>query len=251
MEKDLISIITPMYNASKYVAQTLESVLKQTYQNWEMIIVNDGSKDNSADIVSKYTEKDSRIHLINQLNGGSAAARNNALRHARGRYISFLDSDDLWESDFLEKQIRFIKEKNATIVFASYKRIDENNNEFLRPFIVPDKVNYKSLLKTCSISCLTAMYDKEKTGEVFFNEALRSLRDDLAFWLSILKRIDYAYGNKDVLASYRVFITSTSGNKKKIIKPQFNIYRNIEKLNFVTSVYYLVCWAINGIKKYR
>ena len=247
---DLVSIIMPSYNTAQYITETIQSVIDQTYHNWELIIVDDCSTDNTDIVVGKI--KDPRIRYIkNEKNSGAAVSRNRALREANGRWVAFLDSDDLWESDFLEKQIRFIKEKNATIVFASYKRIDENNNEFLRPFIVPDKVNYKSLLKTCSISCLTAMYDKEKTGEVFFNEALRSLRDDLAFWLSILKRIDYAYGNKDVLASYRVFITSTSGNKKKMIKPQFNIYRNIEKLNFVTSVYYLVCWAINGIKKYR
>jgi len=247
----LISIVTPMYNGEKFVSQTIESVLAQTYRNWEMVIVDDGSKDNSAAIVANYAEKDSRIRLIQQSNSGSAAARNHALREANGRYICFLDADDLWDSQFLEKQFDFLQQQDAALVYCSYRRIDVNGQEILKPFIVPPKVNYKGLLKTCSISCLTAMFDKTKIGEIYFNESLKSMRDDFVFWLTILKRIDNAYGNPDVLASYRVFTASTTGNKKKVMKPQFMVYYHVEKLGLLRSVYYFVHWAINGFFKYK
>lgn len=251
MENNLVSIVTPMYNGERFVSQTIESVLSQTYQDWEMLIVDDGSKDNSAAIVEGYARKDSRVKLIRQSNGGSASARNHALREARGRYVCFLDADDLWDSTFLEKQLNFLRQKDAGIVYASYRRINERGEEILRPFIVPGRVNYKGLLKTCSISCLTALFDREKTGENFFNESLRSMRDDFVFWLALLKKVDYAYGNPEILASYRVFSTSTTGNKKKVMKPQFMVYYKVEKLGLAKSVYYFIHWAINGFLKYR
>ena len=216
MKQNLVSIITPMYNAEKYVAQTIESVLAQTYSDWEMIIVNDGSKDNCAEIVKEYTQKDKRIKLINQPNSGSASARNNALRNAVGQYICFLDADDLWDNNFLEKQINFLKEKNAVLVFSSYRRIDEKGEKKLDPFIVP-----------------------------------KTLRDDFVFWLQALKKVKKAYGNTKILASYRVFASSTTGNKKKVIRPQFMVYYKVEKLGLIKSLYYLGCWAINGFLKYR
>lgn len=251
MSMKLISIITPVFNGSKYITQTIESVINQTYPNWEMVIVNDGSNDNTEEIVQNFSGKESRIRLINQSNGGSASARNNALRNAKGRYISFLDADDIWDNTFLEKQIKFIQKTDAPIVFSSYRRIDENGNIILKDFIVPTKVGYHDLLKTCSISCLTSLFDKDKIGDVYFNEKLKSLRDDFAFWLSILKKGIYAYGNTEVLASYRVFNSSTTGNKWKVIKPHFNIYRKVEKLSLIKSVYYTVHWAQNGLKKYK
>lgn len=251
MKENLISIVTPMYNGEKYVEETINSVLKQTYPNWEMIIVDDGSKDNGPAIVEKFAQADNRIKLIRQKNAGSSAARNNGLKNIQGRYVSFLDSDDFWEPNFLEEQLNFIKEKKSPIVFASYKRINAEGKEILRPFIVPEKVNYKGLLKSCSISCLTAMFDREKTGNVFFNEAMGSLRDDFVFWLSILKQGGYAYGNRNVLASYRVFASSTTGNKKKVMKPQFMVYYKVEKLGLIKSIYYFINWAINGFFKYK
>mgnify|MGYP000351711037 CR=1 FL=1 len=247
----LVSIVTPMYNGEKYVEQTIISVISQTYKNWEMIIVDDGSKDNGPAIVEKYICADNRIKLLRQSNAGSSAARNNGLRCAQGRFVCFLDSDDFWEPNFLEEQLNFIKERNAVIVFASYKRINADGEEILSPFIVPDKVDYWGLLKTCSISCLTAMYDRKKTGDVYFNEAMGSMRDDFVFWLSILKKGGYAYGNKAVLASYRSFSSSTTGNKKKVMKPQFMVYYKVEKLGIIRSIYYFMHWAINGYFKYK
>ena len=251
MQENLISIITPMYNGEKYVSQTIETVLSQSFPHWEMLIVDDGSRDASPKIVSAYAQRDNRVRLIQQPNGGSASARNNALRQAKGRYICFLDADDLWDSNFLEEQLNFLKNHQAALVFSSFRRINAQGDPILKPFIVPTRVNYTDLLKTCSISCLTALFVRAKVGEVYFREELRSMRDDFVFWLSILKHIDYAYGNPTILASYRVFASSTTGNKRKAIKPQFNVYYKVEKLGLIRSLYYLAHWAINGYLKYH
>ena len=249
--ENLVSIIMPLYNGEKFIKITLESVLKQTYKNWELLITNDGSKDNSPKIVEEYIKNDKRIKLFNQINKGSAAARNNSLKEAKGKYIVFLDSDDIWEDNFLEEQIKFLKEKNISLVFSSYRRINEDGKEILDPFIVPEKVSYKYLLKTCSLTCLTSIYDREKTGIIFFNEELKSLRDDYVMWLTMLKKIDFAYGNKKILASYRIFSNSTTGKKFKVLKPQFLVYYKIEKLGLIRSLYYFINWIFISLNKYK
>lgn len=199
-----VSIITPCYNASRFISQTIDSVLSKTFTDWEMIIVDDGSKDDSSDIVEKYVKKDSRIRLIQQPNGGSANARNHGIREATGRYIALLDADDLWLPQFLEKQIEFMKEKKAICVYSSYKRIDENSNEILKPLICRSFVNYKKMQITNFIGCLTGLYDSSKYGKKYLDEKLKSIRDDYAYWLEIVKLENAAYGNPEVLACYRV-----------------------------------------------
>ncbi|MDE6295829.1 MAG: glycosyltransferase [Muribaculaceae bacterium] len=254
MKNDLVSIITPMYKGAAFVGETIESVLAQKYTNWEMIIVDDCSPDKGAgiDVVNKYTE-DPRIKLIASMeNRGSSGARNIALKEAKGRYIAFLDSDDIWHPDFLEKQMQFMKENDAPLVFSSYRRIDENTKEeILTPFIVPESVTYKSLLKTCPIFPSTAIYDTTKTPKIYFNEALGSLRDDYVYWLTMLKSIEKGYGNKDILVDYRLRKSSVTGNKKKVIKPQWKVLHDVEKLGTIKSSYYLICWAIISYFKYR
>jgi teichuronic acid biosynthesis glycosyltransferase TuaG len=251
MEKGLVSIITPMYNGERFIAQTIESVINQTYLNWEMIIIDDGSKDKGADIVKKYIVKDSRIQLLSQTNGGSGAARNNGIREAKGQYISLLDADDTWMPTFLEKQLKLMKEKNALLVYSSHTRIDENSNEILRPFVVPKKVTYTDLLKTCSISCLTGLYDTERFGRVYLREDMKSLRDDYVYWLEIIKKVKIAYGNTEILANYRILGSSASRKKKKVIIPHFKVLYNIEKLGLVRSLYYLGNWAFISYFKYK
>lgn len=251
MIDNLVSIITPLYNGERFISQTIESVLKQTYPHWEMIIINDGSKDNSEGIVKRYCAQDDRITLLSQPNGGSAAARNNGIRHANGRYIALLDADDLWEPFFLESQLALIKAHNATLVYGSHKRIDENNKECLSPFIVPEHITYKDLLKTCSISCLTGLYDSKLYGKIYLNEEFRSLRDDHIYWLDILKKCGEAWGNKEIIASYRLLGTSVTHNKFKVIIPQFKVYYKCEKLGLFKSIYYLVNWAFYGFLKYK
>lgn len=254
MIQNLVSIITPMYKGADFIGEAIRSVQAQTYPNWEMIIVDDCSPDDGAGIaeVKKYAEKDKRIKLIaSPVNKGSSGARNIALHEAQGRYITFLDSDDIWSPAFLESQLNFMKEKNAVIVTASYHRINEQGIQVLQPFIVPEKVNYWDILKSNPISCLTTIYDRKVVGKRYFKEELKSLRDDYAFWLEILRnKVDYAYGNPGILASYRLVSTSVTRNRKKLIKPQFLIYYKVENLGLLRSIYYFMSWAIRSVLKY-
>ena len=252
MQNRLVSIITPVYNGARFMRYTIDSVLAQTYQDWEMWIVDDGSKDSSADIARSYACQDERIHVLQQANAGSAAARNNGIRHAQGRYIVLLDSDDVWEPSFLEDQLRFMQETpGALLICSAHKRIDENGNECNTPFCPPRVIRRKDLLKTCSISCLTGLYDTSAFGKFYFKEEFRNLRDDHVYWLDILKKVEVAYGNPQVIASYRMSQFALTHNKWKMIKPQFKVYRKYEHLGWFTSCYYLFCWAVNGIKKYH
>lgn len=254
MQSDLISIITPMYNGARFVAQTIESVLAQTYTDWEMIIVDDCSPDGGAGIaeVKKYADKDKRIRLIaSPVNKGSSGARNIALKAAQGRFITFLDSDDILEPNYIKSQLRYMKEKGAAIVTASYYRVNEAGKEVLRPFLVPDKVNYRDILKSNPISCLTTLYDRTLVGDHYFREDLGSIRDDYAFWLEILReKVDYVYGNPEILASYRLVSTSITRNKRRLIKPQFMIYYKVERLGLLKSVWYFTNWMVRSILKY-
>ncbi|GFZ42104.1 glycosyltransferase family 2 protein [Bacteroides nordii] len=253
MKNELVSIITPMYKGAAFVGQTIESVLKQTYGKWEMIIVDDCSPDGGAGINEVKKFKDERIILIeNKVNSGSSGARNTAIHAAKGEFIAFLDSDDLWHPQFLEKQLAFMNVKNAAIVFSSYRRIEElTGEEILSPFVVPGKVNYHSILRTCPIFPSTAMYDVGKVGKFFFNEKMGSLRDDYVYWLAMLKKIDYAYGNKEVLVDYRLRKSSVTGNKKKVIVPHWKVLHEVEGLPWPKAIYYLACWAFISYFKYR
>lgn len=247
----LVSVITPLYNAERFVGQTIESVLAQTYPHWEMIVVNDGSKDHGADVVRRYAAQDSRIRLLEQPNGGCASARNHGLREAQGRYYCFLDADDYWDPTFLEEQLAFMQEKNAAIVTCSVRRVDEEGKEVLRPQIVPDRMDYYDILKSCNLPCLATVIDAGRLHDIRFREELHNLRDDYALWLSLMKQTDYAYGNRKVLANYRLSANQVTGNKRKVIIPQFLVNYRVEKLGFCRSLYYLGHWAWNGYKKYR
>jgi teichuronic acid biosynthesis glycosyltransferase TuaG len=251
MEKGLVSIITPMYNGEKFVKHTIDSVQKQSYGNWEMFVIDDGSVDAGPEIVRAYAAKDSRIKLLSQKNAGSAAARNNGIRHANGQYIALLDADDTWNENFLEKQLDLMRAKNALLVYSSHTRIDANSNEILKPFIVPEKVSYKDLLRNCYISCLTGLYDTSVYGKVYLHEDMKSLRDDYVYWLEIMKKVKVAYGNKEVLANYRILDSSASRKKQKVIIPQFKVLYEVEKIGLLKSLYYLSSWAVISYFKYR
>ena len=250
MKNGLVSIITPCYNGAKYISQTIDSVLAQTYTDWEMIIVDDGSKDNSAEIVRGYMETEPRIIFLQQPNAGSAAARNNGIRSASGQYIALLDADDLWEPEFLTEQIRFMQEKNAVCVYSSYKCIDENSQEILNPVICKPEITTKDMMVTNYIGCLSGLYDASRHGKIYLREELKSIRDDYAYWLDIVKLEDKAYGNQKLLAKYRVLANSTTGNKKKLIKKQYQFYRDYLHLSVVKSTTNLIRWGLMGLKKY-
>ena len=248
MIKELVSIITPSYNSSKFIEETIASVQAQTYSHWEMLITDDGSTDNSFEIIKKICKKDSRIKLFSIKNAGPAVARNNSIKHAKGKYIAFIDSDDLWMSEFLSTSIKFIT-KSEGFIFSSYKRCNETTlKEQYKDFIVPENVTYMDILKTNSISCLTAFIDIEKLGKEFMPEVL--YRQDMGLWLKYLKKINYAKGIKETLAIYRIRDNSHSRNKKKLLKPQWYFYRHVENLSLVTSVYLMIVWGYRGFKKY-
>ena len=249
MEKEpLVSIITPLYNSEKFITETIESVLAQTYTNWEMIIVNDCSKDNGASIVEKYVEKDKRIRLFNnERNMGVSFTRNKAIDLAQGKYIAFLDSDDLWYKDKLTKQIGMMEKSHYVLSYTGYNKINEDGSK--RGVIsVPEKLNYKELLKNNLISCDTGVYNKEFFKDNKFINF--GMSEDYIFWLKMLKKVEYAYGIKEVLASYRIAENSRSSNKIRAVKFNWKIYREVEKLNLIESVYYFVIYLTRGIRRY-
>ncbi len=258
-EKTIVSIITPMWKGAAFIGATIESVLSQDYTNWEMIIVDDYSPDNGAGatVVQKYADKDSRIKLVcATVNRGSSGARNQAMKIAQGRYFAFLDSDDIWHPTYLSTMMRHIeenKDNSIAIFFASYRRMNSNcDAELLSPYIFEGKRTYKQLLRHCPIFPSATIVDTEKLPrKIMFNEALKALRDDYAYWLEIMKNDLSAFGYSDILVDYRMRDDSITANKIKMLRPQWNIYRKVLKLNIMLSTYYLLCWGINGLKKYK
>lgn len=242
MNNNLVSIITPSYKSEKFIAQTIESVLAQTYQNWEIIIVDDVSPDNSNDTIEKYCKNDNRIKLIKlERNSGPAVARNKAIEESKGRYIAFLDADDLWKPEKLEKQIKFMEEKDCVLSYSAYETMTEEGvlkNKYINP---PLKIAYKDLLKSNYIGCLTAIYDTEKVGKIYM--PLINKRQDYGLWLKILKNTDFAYGLDEPLATYRIMSNSVSSNKYKLLKYNYLLFREHEKFSSIKSFYYLI-WNI-------
>lgn len=258
MIEGLVSIITPMYKGAGLVGATIDSVLNQTYKNWEMIIVDDCSPDGGAGIaaVTPYAEKDERVKLIcSKVNKGSSGARNEAMRNAKGRYLAFLDSDDIWFPAYLETMMRHIeenKDENIAIYFCSYRRMNSTcSEEMLPPYIFEGKRNYKQLLNHCPIFPSAAIVDLKKLkNPVFFREELRALRDDYVYWLDIMKDGLCALGYKDILVDYRMRDDSMTASKRKMIKPQYKIYHDVLGLSVFKSLWYSFRWGLNGIKKY-
>lgn len=253
MNKDkeipLVSVITPTYNAETYIGQTIESVKNQKYCNWEMIIVDDCSKDNTVEIIKREAEEDKRIRLIQlSKNSGAAVARNTAIQNAKGKYIAFLDSDDLWYPDKLEKQVAFMQEKDIAFSFTSYRIINEDGTETDKIIQVPKEIDYKGLLKNTIIGCLTVMLDVSKLGLVQMPN-MRT-RQDTATWLSILRKGYKAYGIQEPLAKYRKVSGSISSNKFKMARQTWRMYRDFEKLNIFYASWCFINYAWNALKKH-
>ena len=246
MEK-LVSIITPCYNSEKYLKATFNSIQNQTYQNWEWIIVDDCSTDDSIELIKSFGED--RIKLLaNEVNSGASLSRNKALKSANGIYITFIDSDDLWESTFLEDSINFLISNNEVLVYSSYKRVDENLNHLLDDFQAIDKVDYNRILYNCPIPMLTSVYDSSVIGKIYFPNV--DLREDHAMWIEVLKRTKYARAINKSLGIYRIRDNSVSRNKYKIAIKQFGLYYNYMNFNIFKSSFFTISWAINGLKKY-
>jgi glycosyltransferase involved in cell wall biosynthesis len=244
----LVSIITPSYNCTATIEKTIKSVVAQTMKDWEMLIVDDCSTDHSRELIKSIIAVDYRIKLIERTwNAGPAIARNIAIEHAQGRYIAFLDADDQWHPTKLEKQLKFMNEKDIALSYTAYNCLDSDGNH-LRVYKPILKVTYADMLKSNRIGCLTAIYDTNKIGKVYMPNI--SKRQDLGLWLRILKQVDYALGMDEVLADYlAVQANSVSSNKTDAAKYQWRLYREIEKLNLKQSTFYFLNYAYLGLKK--
>jgi teichuronic acid biosynthesis glycosyltransferase TuaG len=247
---ELVSIITPTFNSAKFIAETIQSVQNQTYQNWELIIVDDGSSDETVSIIQQIQKTETRIQLVIQpKNVGPAVTRNNGISLAQGKYLTFLDADDLWFPDFIQNSITSIQQTKVPFVFSSYRRADESLNFVYSDFIVPLKVTYTDILKSNSISCLTAFLDVAALGKKFM--PIIHKRQDMGLWLQYLKEIPFAHGIQEPKAIYRIRKNSLSRKKSDLIKYQWQFYREVEKLTVIQSIYYMGHWMVRGFLKYH
>ncbi|MBN1646710.1 MAG: glycosyltransferase family 2 protein [Spirochaetales bacterium] len=247
-----VTIITPLYNAGHLIKETADSVFSQTFENWEWIIVNDCSTDNSKQVLDELASKDERIRVINlEKNQGPINARNTALDMARGRFISFLDSDDLWMPRKLEKQVRFMQNRNCALSYTEYKKIHQNGKSLTGTKIkVPDKIAWPGILKSNCIMASSAMFDSKITGKIKQTYEAPLGKDDFLFFINIMKKHGPAMGLREDLARLRVWSHSITGNKIKAAKDQWYFYRKVMKLSVLRSLYTYLFYAIKGFVKY-
>lgn len=242
----LVSVIMPAFDSGRYIAQAIDSVVGQSHPGWELIVVDDCSRDDTVSIVESYAHQEPRIVLIrNQQNQGVAATRNRALEAAKGEFVAFLDSDDYWQPDKLEKQLAYMLAEGVLICCSSYTRVDEDGNA-LGKVTPPGSIRYKDLLKSNFIGNLTGMYNVRALGKVFFKPVPH---EDYVAWLTVLKSGHDAYCIRESLACYRVYDQSTSANKFRTIGWQWKIYRNEEHLGFFRSLYLMFFYMYYALKK--
>lgn len=245
--EELVSIIVPVHNAGAYIEKTIETVKAQTYSQWELILVDDCSTDDSRQKIRSYVrENDGQIRLIEKTcNEGVARARNTGIDAARGRYIAFLDADDLWNPDKLQKELAFMKEKQAAFVFTAYEFGDEEGTGTGKIVSVPPKLTYFKALSRTVIFTTTVLLDTDKTGhDLIRMPDVKS--EDTAAWWKILRNGFTAYGLNEVLAVYRRPAKSLSSNKIEAVRRIWNLYRKQERLSFLYSVYNLFFWALRA-----
>lgn len=249
MDNELVSVIMPAYNAEKYISKAIKSVMNQTYHNWELIVIDDGSADSTVDVVSKIAAVEHRVHLYkNQSNMGVSKTRNKGFDLAKGKYIALLDSDDFWHSDKLEKQLALLKEKNADVVYSSYSLINEQSPDKAKAYIVAQQTSYSDMLCENIIGCSTVLMRSEITKMYCFDSAF--FHEDYVLWLTLLKDGYSFAGCKEVLVDYTVVQNSRSHNKIKAAKNRWIIYRKSQKLSIPKSAAAFFSYMLNGIKKY-
>ena len=246
----LVSVITPMYNSAEYLSQTVNSVLRQTYPDWELILIDDCSEDASLSIAKSFAEEDSRIKVVQMHeNSGVASAINLGCQNAQGRFIAFLDSDDIWFPDKLQLQLAFMRENHLAITCTSYIQISEDGGKKGRLFKARQKVDYRRMLLDCPVGHSTVVYDTKALG-IQIVPNIRKRSDD-ALWLQILKREPYIWGLQETLVQYRLRGNSLSRNKFSLVKYHWKLYREIEHMSILSSVFHIAYWGfikIVGIK---
>lgn len=248
---ELISIIVPVYNAEKFIRETMDCVRAQTYPQWELLLVEDRSRDGSADAIAKYIEEksDTRVRLIRQpSNRGAAQARNRGVQEAEGRYIAYLDADDLWPPEKLEKELAFMKEKEAAFVFTGYEFADENGVGTGKIVRVPETLNYRQALSNTTIFTTTVMFDTDKISkELLEMPDIKS--EDTALWWKVLRQGYTAYGLNENLAKYRRAGKSLSSNKLEALRRIWNLYRKAEGMSVVGSAWHFCFWAVRAVRR--
>lgn len=238
----------PTFNSALFLEEALNSVLRQTYHAFELLIIDDCSSDESKSIIFRFASLDKRIKpIFNEINMGPAKSRNKGLRDASGQYLAFLDSDDLWDHDYLESSINFMEKLNCDFIFSGYRKINFKGN-FLCEIKTPNKVNYRTLLKGCVINTNTVILRKESFSDITF--PINTLREDYLLWLKILKESKImAFSPAFVKTSYRIHQAQSSKNKMKMSSQNWFIYRFEEKHNFISSSIYFFWYAFTGSLK--
>ncbi len=245
----LVSIITPAFRAALTIGETIQSVVDQTYPHWEMLIADDCSPDNTCAVVREWSARDPRVRLIAMpQNGGPAAARNGAITAAKGRWLAFLDADDLWLPDKLERQLSFHRSRKAKISFTGFRRISADGGSLGRLIRVPGQLDYQKLLSNTAIATSTVIVDRHLSGSVNMK---KTYYDDFACWLDILRSGGRAVGLNEDLMRYRVLAKSVSRNKRNSAYQVWRAYRHVEKLGIFSSLYHFSGYAMRGLFKYR
>lgn len=247
--EELVSIIVPVYNVEKYIVATMECVLAQTYTNWELLLVEDCSTDGTVQVIERFLEEcpDSRIKLIRQdYNQGAARSRNYGLSLAQGRYIAYLDADDLWDWDKLRKECAFMKEHEAAFAFTGYEFADEQGNGLGKIVRVPATITYKEALKNTTIFTTTVMFDLTRIDKELLNMPIIK-SEDTALWWKVLRSGYIGYGLDENLVKYRRVGKSLSSNKIEALRRIWNLYRKAEKMSVISSAWHFCFWAVNAV----
>ena len=244
--RELVSIIVPVYNAERCIADTILCIKRQIYDNWELLLCDDDSTDDSLRIMQEYASDRIRILPRGDYEKGAAHARNRGIDNANGRYIAFLDADDYWTEDKLSKQIEYMTEKDCAFCFTGYEFADENLRPTGQIVKVPETITYRQALGNTTIFTSTVIFDMDKLSKDDIRmPAVKS--EDTATWWKVLKKIQYGYGFDQVLTLYRRQSGTLSSNKFEAIARIWNLYRNVEKLPLVSSAYYFVLWAFRAV----
>lgn len=248
MKEEMVSIIVPVYNAREYIIDTINCVRQQTYQNWELLLVLDGCTDKTEELVSEYLSKtcDDRIIVIEQSNQGAAKARNRGLKEACGRFIAYLDADDIWLPEKLTRQLAFMQGKNAAFSFTGYEFADQNAVGTGKIVHVPAVMEYRDALKNTTIFTTTVIFDTTKIEKNML-EMPQIKSEDTALWWKVLRSGYKAYGLDENLVLYRRGNSSLSSNKLEAVRRIWNLYRRAEGLGILKSAYYFCFWAIRAV----
>ncbi|WP_277673305.1 glycosyltransferase family 2 protein [Piscibacillus halophilus] len=247
--EDLVSVIMPAYNSEKFIKGAIISVLEQTYSNIELVVIDDGSKDNTVEIIQQLSKQDPRIHFIkNEVNLGVSETRNKGIALASGDWIAFLDSDDIWEKSKIEKQMKYANETSAEFLFTGSSYINENGIPYSGIFEIPKQVSYKELLRQNVITCSSVLLKKRFFDKIKMEKD--EMHEDYAVWLRVLKTGVFAHGINEPLLIYRISRNSKSGNKLKTIKMTYKVFRFIG-VNPISSLYFMSSHIMRSVSKYR